>query len=325
MTPTISPTTPTRHPQLHRDPRAILPNIGRCPGRADASGRSPDRLGAYTDAGGRARDVIAVPRADGCVLVVDRDAVTLGDRRLVACIAVDEPVENAALVCDLYLRDTCRGCRRVSVEDLRGVATRPDPTGLPEAESPLEHPPAAELTRRDRDGVLWSYRLEPVDVGGPEAELSWFRRVRGQSDTFSTPVCLRDVVGALESYEPVCGLTLEACAGYRDDLLVCTSMLSIQLARLRESPIVLNRGLREAVLGAGARRDLSMSEIALRCGRIKHDGKGNRSGETSWLGRRVGILPESGTDRPTPWVHSDVLALIAREGLGVSPREVEVA
>jgi len=27
---------------------------------------------------------------------------------------------------------------------------------------------------------------------------------------------------------------------------------------------------------------------------------------------------------PTPWVHSDVLALIARRGLGLSPREVEV-
>ncbi len=28
--------------------------------------------------------------------------------------------------------------------------------------------------------------------------------------------------------------------------------------------------------------------------------------------------------RPTPWVHSDVLGLIAREGLRISPREVEL-
>jgi hypothetical protein len=323
MTPTISPAAPTTQAQSHRDSRPSSPKVAGCPGRADADRRRLDRLGAYIDAGGRARDVIAVPRADGCVLIVDRDGVTLGDRRLVACIEADEPAENAALVCEMYLRDTYRGCRRVSVEDLRGAAIGSDPSGLPETQSRLESPPAAELTRRDRDGVVWSYRLEPVDVGGPEAELHWCRRVRGQSDTPSASVCLRDVVGALESYEPVCGLTLGACTDYRDDPLVRTDALLIQLARLRESPIVLNRGLREAVFRAGA-RGLSMSEIALRCGRTKHDGKGNRSGETSWLGRRVGVLPESGTDRPTPWVHSDVLALIARDGLGISPREVEL-
>jgi hypothetical protein len=67
-----------------------------------------------------------------------------------------------------------------------------------------------------------------------------------------------------------------------------------------------------------------MSEIAMRCGRVKRDSAGNESGETSWLARRLGILPEGGRDTPTPWVHSDVLALIARLGLGISPREVEV-
>ena len=67
-----------------------------------------------------------------------------------------------------------------------------------------------------------------------------------------------------------------------------------------------------------------MSEIAIRCGRIKRDRRGNVSGETSWLARRIGLLPEGGGDEPTPWVHSDVLALIARDGLGVSPREVEL-
>jgi hypothetical protein len=67
-----------------------------------------------------------------------------------------------------------------------------------------------------------------------------------------------------------------------------------------------------------------MSEIAVRCGRVKRDGKGNVSGETSWLARRIGLLPEGGQSRPTPWIHSDVLALIARDGLGASPREVEL-
>ena len=50
---------------------------------------------------------------------------------------------------------------------------------------------------------------------------------------------------------------------------------------------------------------------------------GHVTGETSWLARRLGILPEGGKEAPTPWIHSDVLALIARRGLGLSPREVE--
>jgi hypothetical protein len=60
------------------------------------------------------------------------------------------------------------------------------------------------------------------------------------------------------------------------------------------------------------------------CGRIKHDRRGNGSGETSWLARRVGLLPSTAGARPNPWVHSDTLALIARDGLGVAPREVEL-
>jgi hypothetical protein len=100
-------------------------------------------------------------------------------------------------------------------------------------------------------------------------------------------------------------------------------VLRAELARVRESPIVLNRGLREVVLAAIDREALSLSEIAMRCGRVKRDAGGNLSGETSWLARRLGMMPEGGRDRPTPWVHSDVLALIARDGLGLSPREVE--
>ncbi len=101
-------------------------------------------------------------------------------------------------------------------------------------------------------------------------------------------------------------------------------MVRGEYARLRASPIVLNRRLREVVLAAIDLDGVSMSEIALRCGRVKRDSKGNASGETSWLARRIGLVPESGSTRPTPWIHSDVLALIARTGLGISPREVEL-
>jgi hypothetical protein len=97
-----------------------------------------------------------------------------------------------------------------------------------------------------------------------------------------------------------------------------------ELLRVQDSPIVLNRGLREAVLGVVERQGLSMSEVAIRCGRVKRDAAGNESGETSWLARRLGLLPEGGRKTPTPWIHSDVLALIARDGLGISPREVEL-
>ena len=87
---------------------------------------------------------------------------------------------------------------------------------------------------------------------------------------------------------------------------------------------MLNRALRETALATIQREELSLSEIAIRCGRVKRDLRGNESGETSWLARRLGMLPEGGRDTPTPWIHTDVLALIARRGLGVSPREVEL-
>jgi hypothetical protein len=66
------------------------------------------------------------------------------------------------------------------------------------------------------------------------------------------------------------------------------------------------------------------SEIALRRGRVKRDARGNISGETSWLARHIGQMPEGGEDRPCPWIHTDVLARIARDGLCISPHEVEL-
>ena len=119
-------------------------------------------------------------------------------------------------------------------------------------------------------------------------------------------------------------LTLRALALHRGDTEVSTTVLRAELARVQESPIVLNIRLRAVVLATIARQQLSMSEIAIRCGRVKRDCKGNESGETSWLARRLGLLPEGGQSAPTPWIHSDVLGLIARSGLGISPREVEL-
>ena len=154
-------------------------------------------------------------------------------------------------------------------------------------------------------------------------QLRWCRRKANRAAGSLEPLSLREVIGCLESYEPAQALTRRAVAVLDEDPSVSTAVLAAELARVQESPIVLNRRLREVVLVAMERQQLSMSEIALRCGRIKRDSKGNESGETSWLARRLGLLPDGGGDKPTQWIHSDVLGLIARRGLGLSPREVE--
>jgi hypothetical protein len=137
-------------------------------------------------------------------------------------------------------------------------------------------------------------------------------------------VSLRQVVAELEAYEPACRLTERALRDLGARREVSATTLRLELDRVRDSPIVLNRRLREAVITAVSSGRLSMSEIAMRCGRVKRDSNGNESGETSWLARRLGLLAESGGGSPTPWIHSDVLAVIARQGLGVAPREVEL-
>ncbi len=275
-------------------------------------------LGRYIDPDGRKRQVVALSGARGSVLVVDRDASTLGDRRLVAHLAADEPPENAVLVCEHYLRDTAgRWCRRVTAEDLRaspfGEAEEQDPD--PEAEA-LSSP----AVLADRRG--WTYRLELCLADMSIPELRWHRS--SPAAERSEPVGMREVIASLESYEPVRTITSRALALHRADPEVSTSMLRTERARVERSEIVLNRGLRRAALAVAASQELSMSEIAMRCGKVRCDARGRTSGETSWLARRLGLAPEGGGRTPTPWIHTDVLALIARHGLGISPREVEL-
>jgi hypothetical protein len=252
------------------------------------------------------------------VLVVDRDASTLGDWRLVAHLAADEPPENAAIVCEHYLRDTAgRWCRRVTAEDLWevpfGEAGEQDPD--PEAE-------AVQISTALTDGQGRAYRLEPCSTDMSIPELRWHRR--SLTAVRSEPVVMREVIASLESYEPVRTLTSRALALHREDPEISTSTLRTEQERVERSEIVLNRGLRRAALAATATQELSMSEIAIRCGKLRCDARGKASGETTWLARRLGLAPEGGGGTPTPWIHTDVLALIARHGLGISPREVEL-
>jgi hypothetical protein len=275
------------------------------------------RLGHYAAPDtGEPREIISVPGAEGSTLVIDQLACSLADARLVARLAADEPPENARIVAEMYLADETRGrCRRVSAQDLQLsplAASRPT----------SEQPPSPSPSVLDANGC--SYRIRRVSTGDAFPQLRWTRSCHpGCNDDFDV-LTLRDVVARLEDYEPARTVTAEALALHRDDPCVCTSRLRDELDRVTGSPILLNRGLREVVQRVVARGEVSMSEIALRCGRIKRDRRGNVSGETSWLARRIGQLPEGGKDNPTPWVHSDVLALIVRAGLGASPHEVEL-
>jgi len=291
---------------------APTPALDAAPG---ALGTSPaaSPLGRYTEGdAGAMREIARLPIADGSALVVDRLSGTHGDPRLLARLAADEPGENAQILCALYLADESRGrCRPVTGADFDAAPT-------PEA-------PETCIERELRDHDAFLYRVRRVASDGRFPELRWTRSVLADQAERSETVPLREVVARFEDYEPARSITATALAAHRTDRTVSTYGLKAELVRLAESPIVLNRRLREAVQSRLARGDLTMSEIAIRCGRCKDDSRGNTSGETSWLARRIGQAPEAGRREPTPWISSDVLALIARDGLGLSPREVELA
>jgi hypothetical protein len=316
MTPTsTSPATlpPSARPQ-HRpgssraNDASMRRRQTRSPRRRSARDLTLDR---YNDPHGQPREVIARPGAAGSTLVIDRDRASGGDQRLVAHLGGDEPATNAALVCSRYLQDTAEGrghCRALDAEDGRIAPF--------EYSQELERTPPRASAADLIDRLGSAFALEQVRRALSIPELRWCRS--GQT------ISVREAIASLESYEPVRALTLHALALHSRNDAISTTVLRAELTRIQDSPIVLNRRLREVVLATVERQQLSMSEIAIRCGRVKHDRKGNQSGETSWLARRVGLLPEGGRSVPTPWIHSDVLALIARHGLGVSPREVEL-
>lgn len=269
----------------------------------------------YQDASGHQHELITRAACGGSILLVDRDLSNVQDERLVAHIAADEPPGNVALMCQRYLEvDDCeRRCRAVRPDDALRVPCERELPGHP-------HPAGVRTWPELRAGDA-RLRLARLPSRMSIPELRWGRRLSADR---AQVLSLREVVAALESYEPCCSLTRRALLCHARDTTISCTVLRAELARVVESPIVLNRGLREAVLVRVAQQQTSMSEIALRCGRFKRDSRGNVSGETSWLARRIGLLPEGGQQAPTRWIHSDVLGLIARQGLGICPREVEL-
>jgi len=283
------------------------------PTRREQSGAPklhPDVLGRYRDRTCAERELRSLHLSDGDRLVVDWHSHARADARLVGRLASDEPRDNARVLAELYLADASRGrCRRLRQSDLSGVQA-PESEPGPTPREPL------------RDGAGVSYAIAAVRCGKGYRELRWTRHAPGETD--EQPICLRELLAELQAYEPARSLTLKAIARHEHDACVSVCRLRAELQRLDASPIVLNRRLREAVLER-AQSGVSLSEIALRCGRSKRHAAGHVSGETSWLSRRIGVLPEGGRADTTPWIHSDVLALIARQGLGVGPVEVEAA
>ena len=314
-------TSPSEAPKVKR----------RCPGKrariSDHAGIKVKRsvLGTYTDRCGRLHEVVVHDGAGGSRLVVDRDAVTLGDRRLVAHLGNDEPGENAQIVCREYLNDE-RGqwCRPVRPEDLGAVPDTYD-EGKPRCETGAQRSVGKVSDGEDLvDGWGRIYRLELLGTGRSMREVRWQELPPRGAEGPARVVSVREVVGALESYEPARSMSRRAVARYEGEAEVSVCLLRGDLERVWASRIVLNRGLREAVVEIAAAQGLSFSEIAMRCGRVKRDAQGNVSGETSWLSRRLGLVADSGKEGPSPWVHSDVLGLIARQGINVAPREVEL-
>ena len=68
---------------------------------------------------GRPRELVILDAAEGSRLLVDRRESDGGDARLLAHLAVDEPDENALLVCREFLAGSRRGARERGAQRLR--------------------------------------------------------------------------------------------------------------------------------------------------------------------------------------------------------------
>jgi hypothetical protein len=276
--------------------------------RSDRAHSHRRPLARYTQPDGLAREIVLLPAAQSSRLLIDRLAAGLGDGRLLAHLDAEEPDANAQIVCRMYLADSDRACCRIREQDF--------------APTPPHEPPARceEVERELRDSAGRVYRIRVL--AHPRRRLRWTRLREGDGPDRLAVVSLREVVGALQDYEPARAMTRRAIEACRRG--ISTDALRRELDGLSRTPVVLNRALREAVTAAVDRGAVSMSEIAIRCGRAKRDRNGRISGDVSWISRRIGLRPDRATAAPSPWVHVEVLALIAREGLGIAPADVEV-
>jgi hypothetical protein len=245
------------------------------------------------------------------VLVIDRDADTLDDPRLVAALAPDEPTENAEIITALYLADTAgRHCGALGDTELA------EPPSASQQESKPQR-----LPQRLLDPNKNRYRVQTLPAAHDNSsEVRWTKSPPAGHEGPTAIVTLRSTVGALEAYEPALAISERALATSTPS---AGATLAGEIRRMRNSAMVLNRLLREHVQAEVA-RGTSLRELAHRCGRVQRNRTGIECGEAAWIARRVGLITEASLATPNHWIHSNVLALIAREALGVNPGEVEL-
>ena len=150
------------------------------PDRTQGASSGPDdgraaELGGYRDLTGRERALIARPGAGGSALVIDQDAGTLADRRLVAHLAADEPAANARIAADLYLGEPDgRFARPLEDRDWLSLPDGRDPPEEPE-------PPLAWGAARRTRAPLPPGRRDDHRYG---RQTRWLRRgARGRSES----------------------------------------------------------------------------------------------------------------------------------------------
>jgi hypothetical protein len=275
----------------------------------------PDRLlgleplGSYYDEKDEQREILALTLTDKSRLVIDSPSGGLRGALLIGRLAADEPQENARILSDLYLADEEKGhCRALRHQDLS-----PEKTSRPTTQVDWHD------SLHDAEGR--EYRLALCDTGMSVPELHWIRTEPEAGEDHEL-LTLRAVVEGLDAYEPARRMTVQALSETKGRE-VSNNRTRLSLERLAESSTVLNRRLRQAVLASVA-HGTSLSEIAARCGHHKTDSSGHVSGETTWIARRTGMKAEPGEAKPSRWVHVDVLALIARDGLDLAPMDVEL-
>jgi hypothetical protein len=164
--------------------------------------RNSTPLARYTDRDGRERLIVRLLGAHGSALVVDCAAGNLCDERLVAHLCPDEPQENARIISSLYLSDPRgRRCRALKDDDLHGT-----PPDWPAEEQTLADQAEAQNQEAlvDPEGFAYEVAEQGLLV---VRELRWQRR---SPDGSAEPVTLRQVIGALQSYEPARTQTAQA-------------------------------------------------------------------------------------------------------------------
>ena len=227
------------------------------------------------------RELVMLDGAGGSRLLVDRRESDGADARLLAHLAVDEPDENARLVCREFLADERRGARRLAPGDFGGRG---------EGEHRSE-PRAAFRPRVLTDAAGRRYCCVPAAsrsscAGGGRRAAAERRRV-----TLSA----RDVVGALEAYEPVCAITRAAVARYRHDR---ANFGVDAVGRAAPDRVEPDRAQPAAARG-GARRGARARHAASARSRCRAGGSSATAAATA-PARRAGSPGVSGCCRPAP-------------------------